>query len=98
MVLFAFTTRGVHQGTMMHFPPYFRFPPLFSTNFRTLRKIFTILPCPDKFLDFHPPKFLTFFSRRPQISNFPPIFAVSVHFPLFHENYYFPPTLPYFPT
>ena len=34
-----------------------------------------------------------FFSHRPQILNFPPIFAVSVHFPLFRENYYFPPTL-----
>src|SRR6218665_2181847 len=32
-----------------------------------------ILPLPEKFLDFHPPKFLmTFFSHRPQISNFPP--------------------------
>src|SRR6218665_540294 len=37
-----------------------------------------------------PPKFLmTFFSHRPKISN-SPIFSVSVHFPLFRENYYFP--------
>src|SRR6218665_667758 len=77
---------------MMHFPPCFRFPPLFSKHFLALKKIFTILPFPVKFLDFHPPKFLmTFFSHLPQISNFTPIFAVSVHFPLFHENYSFPP-------
>src|SRR6218665_2461036 len=30
------------------------------------------------------------FSRQPQISNFPSVFPVSVHFPLFRENYYFP--------
>src|SRR6218665_2693012 len=41
-----------------------------------------MLPFPEKFLDFHPQKFLmTFFSHRPQISNFPLIFPVSVHFP-----------------
>src|SRR6218665_2192893 len=62
--------RGVHPSeTMMHFP-LFQISPLFSKNFRTLRKIFTILPFPNKFLDFHPPKFLmTFFSHQPQISN-----------------------------
>src|SRR6218665_2023109 len=82
---------------MMHFTPVSDFP-LFSKNFQTLRKIFTILPFPKKFLDFHPPKFLmTFFNHRPQISNFPPIFAVSVHFPLFRENYYFPPYFDKFP-
>src|SRR6218665_73145 len=31
---------------------------------------------------------MAFFSHRPQISNFP---RVSVHFPLFRENYHFPP-------
>src|SRR6218665_1528798 len=31
-----------------------------------------------------------FFSHRPQISNFPPSLPLSVHFPLFRENYYFP--------
>src|SRR6218665_1650900 len=56
--------------------------------------IFTILPCPEKFLNFHLPKFLTtLFSHRPQISNFPLFQYIS---PLFRENYYFPPTLPNF--
>src|SRR6218665_2684396 len=62
------TYRGVHPPeTMMHFPPVSDFP-LFSENFQTLRKIFTILPFPEKFLHFHPPKFLmtfSFFSHRP---------------------------------
>src|SRR6218665_1477688 len=79
--------RKLHAGasfpleTIMHSPLCFRFPPLFSKNVLTLRKILTIFPFPEIFLDFHPPKFLmTFFSHRPQISN-SPIFAVSVHFP-----------------
>ena len=44
----------------MHFHHCFRFPPYFRKIL--LRKIFNILPFPDKFFDFHPPKFLmTFF-------------------------------------
>ena len=68
-------------------PPCFRFP-LFSINFQALWKI---LPFPEKFLDFYPPKFLvTFFSHRPQISN-PPLFSLFQYiFPLFRENYNFP--------
>src|SRR6218665_4194661 len=85
---------SIPPEAMVHFPSLFQIPHLFSINFHTLWKIFKILPFPEKFLDFHPPKFLmTFFSQRPQISNFPPIFPVSVHFPLFRKNYYFPPTL-----
>src|SRR6218665_1637412 len=73
--------------------------PLFSQNFKTQRKIFTILPFPEKFLHFHSPKFLmTFFSHRPQISNFPPIFPVSVHFPSVSRKLLFPPTLTNFPS
>src|SRR6218665_2550530 len=83
---------------MMHFPPLFQISPYFRKNFGLLREIVTILPFPEKFLDFHPPTFLMtffffsfFFSHRPQISNYPPIFAVSVHFPLlFRENVSFP--------
>src|SRR6218665_2993997 len=62
--------RDVHPPeTMMHFPSVSDFP-LFSKKFQTLRKIFTILPFPEKF---HLPKFLMtfFYSHRPQISNFP---------------------------
>src|SRR6218665_759730 len=89
------------------FPPCFRFPPIFPPvsdfplfwkHFQTLKKIFTILPFLEKFLDFHPPKFLmAFFSHRPQISNFPPFFLFKNISPLFRENYYFPPTLTNFP-
>src|SRR6218665_3833392 len=68
--------------TMMHFRPLFQIFPLFSRNFQTLRKMLTILPFPEKFLDFHPPKFLmTFFlviDHKFRIS------------PLFPENYSFP--------
>src|SRR6218665_2289712 len=33
---------SIPPETMMHFPPCFRFPPLFSKNFRTLKKILKI--------------------------------------------------------
>src|SRR6218665_1353342 len=47
-----------------------------------------MLPFPEKCLDFHPPKFLmTFFSHRPQISNFSP---VSVNFPPVSRKLLFP--------
>src|SRR6218665_36357 len=39
-----------------------------------------------------PKTFFEFFSHRLQILNFSPIFFVSLHFLLFRENYYFPPT------
>ena len=82
--------------TMMHFPPCFRFPPIFE-KFSDSRKLFTILPIPEKFLDFHPPKFLItfsfYFSHRPQISNFPLFSLFQYISPLFRENYYFHPTL-----
>ena len=74
----------------MHFPPVSDFP-LFLTNFQTLWKILKMLPFPEKFFDFHPPKFLmTFFSHRPQILNFPPVFPVS-------RKLLFPPTFTNFP-
>src|SRR6218665_3551289 len=79
---FSESGASIPSETMMHFPPLFQIFPIFLENFRTLRKIFTILPFPDKFLDFHPPQFLmTYFSHRPQISKFPPIFPVSIHLP-----------------
>src|SRR6218665_2764204 len=75
---------------MMHFPPVSD-PPLFQKKIRTFWTIFTILPFPEKFLDFHPPKFvMTFFLVIDQKFRIPPIFAVSAHFPLFRENFSFP--------
>src|SRR6218665_1365673 len=83
---------------MMHFP-LFQISPLFSENCRTLRKIFIILPFPEKFLDFHPPKFLmTFFLVIYHKFRISPLFSLFQYiFPLFRENYYFPPTLTNFP-
>src|SRR6218665_1820682 len=77
---------------MMHFPSCFRFPP-FSKKLKNLCKISKILPFPEKFFHFHPPKFLTTFSfsHRPQISNLPPIFSISVHFPPSFAKIIIPP-------
>src|SRR6218665_1061518 len=71
--------------------------PLFSKKFRTLRKIFRILLFPDKFLDFPPPKFLMTFFHQPQISNFPHISPVSIHFPPVSRKLLFPPYFDKFP-
>src|SRR6218665_1021871 len=60
---------------MMHFPPVSD-SPLFSKKFRTLRKIFEILP---------------FFLVDAQISNFPLFSLFQYISPLFRENYYPPP-------
>src|SRR6218665_303299 len=89
---------SIPPETMMHFPPLFQISPLFQKNFRTFWKILTILPFPKHFLDFHPPKFLmTFFSHQPQISNFPPVFPVSVHFLPVSRKLLFPPYFQNFP-
>src|SRR6218665_474280 len=83
---------SIPPEAMMHFS-LFQISSLFSKKIQTLSKIFKILPFPEIFFDLHPLKFLmASFSHRPQISNVPPIFPVSVHFPLFRENYYFPTT------
>src|SRR6218665_3568144 len=78
---------------MMHFPPVSDFP-LFSKNFRALTKICKILPFLEKFLDFHPPKFLmTFFLSHPPyfrcFSTFPLCFAKIIISPPPFTN--FPP-------
>src|SRR6218665_1884643 len=52
---------SIPPETMMNLPPCFRFPPLSSKTFQTLWKMFQILPFPEKFLDFHPSKFLMTF-------------------------------------
>src|SRR6218665_672165 len=79
---------------MMHFSPVSDFP-LFSKKFQILRKIFKMLPFLEKFLAFHPPKFvMTFFlfflviDYKFRIS---PLFSLFQYIsPLFPENYYFP--------
>src|SRR6218665_3686441 len=83
---------------MMHFP-LFQIYPLFSTNFFTFWKISKILPFPERISHFHPPKFLTtfFFSHRPQISDFPHILPVLVHFPTDSRKFIIPPTFQNFP-
>src|SRR6218665_2593379 len=78
---------------MMHFP-LFQISPLFSKNFQTLWNISKMLPFPEKFLDFHLPKFLMTFclviEHKFRISPCFPCFGTFP--PLFRENYYFPPT------
>src|SRR6218665_437043 len=91
---------SIPPETMMHFPPMFQISPLFSKNFQTLWKIFSILPFPEKILHFHPPKFLmTFFlvidhkfrisPYFPCFSTFPPCFAKIIICPPNFQN--FPP-------
>src|SRR6218665_1370456 len=75
---------------MMHFPPVSDFP-LFSKKFQTLRKIFTMLPFPDKFLDFHPPKFLMTFP--PYFNKFSPVLDKFTCFLHTLRVFRFPPTL-----
>ena len=65
------------------FSPCFRFSPYFRKIFRLWGKFL-------KF-DLFRKNFLIFFSHRPQIFNFPPIFAVSVHFPPVSRKLLFPP-------
>ena len=76
---------SIPTKTMMHFP-LFQISPLFQKNFRTFRIFFTILPFPEKFLDFHSPKFLmTFFLSS--TTNF----EFSTFFPSVSRILFFPP-------
>ena len=70
---------GVHPPEAMMYFPLFQISPSFRKKFQTLWTIFTILPFPNKFLDFQPPNF--FFTHRPQISNsHPPYFRIFPYF------------------
>src|SRR6218665_3619631 len=77
---------------MMNFPPVSDFLTYFRKNSQTPWKIFPILPFPEKFLDFHPTKFLiTFFNHGLQILNFPhPIFSASLYFSPVSRKLLFP--------
>ena len=71
----------------MHFSPVSDFP-LFSKNFQTLRKIFTILPFPEKF---HLQKFLmTFFIVIDHKFRISPIFPCFCTFPPVSRKLLFP--------
>src|SRR6218665_2427681 len=61
----------------------------------TFRIFFTILPFSEKFLEFDPMTFFLVIDRKFRIS--PHIFALSLHFPLFPENFSFPPYFSKFP-
>jgi len=57
----------------------------FTQEIQTLWKIFKILPFPEKFLDFNPPKFLmTFFSHQPVTVHFLPV-SRKLLFPYFDK-------------
>ena len=73
--------RGVHPPeAMMHFPPVSD-PPYFRQILRLCGK--------SKKFNFFPKQFFGF--HRPQISNFHPIFPVSVYFPSVSRNLLFSP-------
>src|SRR6218665_469100 len=81
---------------MMHFPPLFQISPLFPKKFRTFRNFFTILPFPEKFLDFHPPKFLMtfFFLVIDHKFRNSPLFSLFQYIsPLVSRKLFFPPLL-----
>src|SRR6218665_3150230 len=82
---------------MMHFPPVSDFP-LFSKKFSDSEENFHNFTFSRKISYFHPQKFLmTFFSHRPQISNLPLIFPVSLHFPPVSRKLLFSPCFDKFP-
>src|SRR6218665_2657141 len=80
---------GVHPPKpMMHSPPLFQISFLFSEYFRVWEKF---SHCSQKCM-FHPRHFLiTFLVIDYEFRIFPPIFAKTLHFPLFWENVLFPP-------
>ena len=70
--------------------PLFQISPIFEKNFDFLK--FYLVPT--KFHIFIRQNFWRpfFLSHRPQISNFPPVLPVLLHFPLIRENLLFHPT------
>src|SRR6218665_476131 len=83
---------------MMHFPPVSDFPPV-SEKFLDFQKNVKNVTFSRKISRLSSAEISDdlFFSHRPQILNFPPIFAVSVHFPPVLQKLLFPPTLTNFP-
>ena len=85
--------------TMMHFPSLFQISPYFWKIFGLWRKCSQFDFFPENFLIFIRLNFWwLFFSHRPQISNFPPIIPVSVHFPPVLQKLLSAPTFNNFPT
>src|SRR6218665_3149624 len=85
---------SIPPETMMHFPPLFQIFPLFSKNFQTPWKICQLLPFPDKFFHFHPPKFLmTFFLVIDHKFRISPLFSLFSYIsPSFPKIFISPPT------
>jgi len=92
-IIISSIVRGVHPPWGHDVFPLFQIPPIFETfsesvqnfpNFTSSRKIvpFSSAKISDDF----------FLKKSPTNFEFPPVFSVLVHFPLFRENYYFPPT------
>jgi len=84
--------------TMMHFPPLFQIPPYFRKMFRLSGKLSQFYLFPKNFLIFIRRNFWWLFLVINHKFRIPPIFPVSVHFPLFRKKYYFPLLLQIFPT
>src|SRR6218665_1066803 len=79
---------------MMHSPSISDFP-LFSINFLTFWKNFKNITFSRQNFPFSSAKISDdfFFSHRPQISDFPPIFPVLVHFPPDSQKFIISPLL-----
>jgi len=96
LLLYLSPGASIPPETMMHFPPCFRFLPYFRNIFRLWEFFFTILPFPETFLDFHPPKYFwwpvlvidhkfTISPYFPCFSTFPPCFAKIIISPLLSQ-------------
>ena len=81
------------------FPPCFRFPLCFRNVFWLSGKFLKSYLFPTKFPIFICQNFWRrpFFSHQPQISNFPPISPVWLHFPPDSQKFLIPPTFQNFP-
>jgi len=75
---------------MMHFP-MFHLSPCLKKNSDSVKKFPNLTFSLKNFSIFIRQNFFRpFFSHWPHISNFPPIFAISIHFPLFRKILNFP--------
>src|SRR6218665_2184 len=89
MYIELYTGASIPSEAMMHVPPMFQISPPVSEKLSDSVENFPVLPFPEKFSDFHPPKFHIFLviNHKFRISLQYPL---SIHFtPLFQQNYSF---------
>ena len=88
---------SIPPETMMHFLPVSDFPPYFRKIFGLSENFLQFYLYPKHFLTFIRQNFWWLFCHRPQISNFLPIFAVSIYFPPVSRKLFFRPLLLHIP-